>query len=201
MFVYIWLIGTFIRSRKETAESHLQHAKCQKWSLKVTNGTMSLVFVYPQKNPWSRSWFWSSSFDYSVAAWTISNYRQRWQSTSHVKVTQHYLSHIRVTLFTLQTPCSFKPLQLTGLMNWLGFSFLVFNAFVQVLKWPDYRDQQDIAQEFQLRFTIPDVVGVLDGTHIRLAGCPSGDSDYINRKSFASMQLQVWKTTHYQIFF
>jgi hypothetical protein len=38
---------------------------------------------------------------------------------------------------------------------------------------------------------MPNTVGVLDGSHIRLAACPQGDTDYINRKSFPSVQLQV----------
>lgn len=52
-------------------------------------------------------------------------------------------------------------------------------------------EQQTIAIRIQLNNAIPDTVGFLDGTHICLSLGPSGDSDYINRKSFSSMQLQV----------
>jgi len=32
---------------------------------------------------------------------------------------------------------------------------------------------------------------VPDGTHIAIVNCPGGDNDYINRKGFASIQLQL----------
>ena len=62
---------------------------------------------------------------------------------------------------------------------------------MQVIQWPDFRNQQEIAREFQLRSGLPDIIGAVDGTHIRLAAAPGGDEDYINRKSFPAMQLQV----------
>ncbi|KAJ8312926.1 LOW QUALITY PROTEIN: hypothetical protein KUTeg_010299 [Tegillarca granosa] len=34
---------------------------------------------------------------------------------------------------------------------------------------------------------IPNVCGALDGTHIAIVNCPQGESDYINRKGFASL--------------
>ncbi|KAJ8309953.1 hypothetical protein KUTeg_011818 [Tegillarca granosa] len=37
---------------------------------------------------------------------------------------------------------------------------------------------------------IPGIIGIIDGTHIRLSGALGGDQDYINRKHFPSMQLQ-----------
>ncbi|XP_062588208.1 putative nuclease HARBI1 [Saccostrea cucullata] len=35
------------------------------------------------------------------------------------------------------------------------------------------------------------IVGVMDGTHIRIVNCPGGQQDYINRKGFASIQAQL----------
>ncbi|XP_062588991.1 uncharacterized protein LOC134250654 [Saccostrea cucullata] len=60
-----------------------------------------------------------------------------------------------------------------------------------VIQWPDFNEQNEIAREFQLRCGLPDIVGVLDGTHIRLASCINGDTDYMNRKHFPSIQLQI----------
>jgi len=48
-----------------------------------------------------------------------------------------------------------------------------------------------------LKTGLPGIVGALDGSHIRLASCPRGDTDYINRKGFPSMQLQVLIVTVY----
>ncbi|XP_062583188.1 putative nuclease HARBI1 [Saccostrea cucullata] len=60
-----------------------------------------------------------------------------------------------------------------------------------IIQWPTFMEQQTIPGRIQLKNTIPDTVGFLDGTHIRLSSGPGGDPDYINRKSFPSMQLQV----------
>ncbi|XP_033729734.1 protein ANTAGONIST OF LIKE HETEROCHROMATIN PROTEIN 1-like [Pecten maximus] len=67
----------------------------------------------------------------------------------------------------------------------------VIDHFLKVIKWPDFPTQLQIAQDIHLRYGLPDIVGYLDGTHIRLSGCPKGDKDYINRKSYPSIQLQV----------
>ena len=70
---------------------------------------------------------------------------------------------------------------------------LIINSligFFQVIR-PDHNEQHQIAATFNPRSPLNGIIGALDGTHIRLASCPGKDSDYINRKSFASMQLQV----------
>ena len=61
----------------------------------------------------------------------------------------------------------------------------------QIIQWPDLQAQRDIAIEFQLLSALPGVIGAVDGTHIRLSAALKGDTDYINRKGFPSMQLQV----------
>ena len=38
---------------------------------------------------------------------------------------------------------------------------------------------------------MPGIVGILDGTHIAIVNCPEGETDYINRKGYASVQLQL----------
>lgn len=60
-----------------------------------------------------------------------------------------------------------------------------------MISWPDYQEQQDISVQFQLQSQLPGVIGALDRTHIRLFGAIGGDANYINRKGFPSVQLQV----------
>lgn len=60
-----------------------------------------------------------------------------------------------------------------------------------MISWPDYQEQQDISVQFQLQSQLPGVIGALDRTHIRLSGAIGGDANYINRKGFPSVQLQV----------
>lgn len=85
---------------------------------------------------------------------------------------------LKLTLFKLYTCTRIKV-------------FIILFKY-QVIRWPSSAEQQVIATRFQLNYMFPHTVGVLDGTHIRLSSCPGGDPDYINRKSFPSMQLQVF---------
>ncbi|XP_070564609.1 uncharacterized protein [Ptychodera flava] len=72
----------------------------------------------------------------------------------------------------------------------------VIATMKDVIKWPAQERQREISQGFQLDYGLPGVVGIIDGTHIRLSGCIGGAQDYINRKGYASMQLQVIVDDH-----
>ena len=65
------------------------------------------------------------------------------------------------------------------------------SLIMQIKQLPDQAAQKVIAQPFQLSSGFPGIVGVLDGTDIGLAAATGGDSDYINRKGYHSLQLQV----------
>ena len=58
-----------------------------------------------------------------------------------------------------------------------------------VIKWPDLEEQNTISTEVENRYHIPNVIGFIDGTHIRLTAKPS--DDYINRKGYASLNVQL----------
>jgi len=57
------------------------------------------------------------------------------------------------------------------------------------IKWPNAAECQQIADAFESKHGIPDVVGCIDGTHVAIRA-PSRDRDsYINRKGFASINI------------
>lgn len=49
----------------------------------------------------------------------------------------------------------------------------------------------EISNSFNDSCGIRNIVGVIDGTHIPIVNCPGGQNDYINRKGFPSVQLQL----------
>ena len=59
------------------------------------------------------------------------------------------------------------------------------------IKLPNRDREEEIAESFEESCGIPNIVGVLDGTHIPIVNCPGGNADYINRKGYASIQLQL----------
>ncbi|XP_021340220.1 putative nuclease HARBI1 [Mizuhopecten yessoensis] len=70
-------------------------------------------------------------------------------------------------------------------------SFALCNEMQKYIHWPDQTEQDEAAEEIKNSTGIPGVVGFIDGTHIRLSSVPNGDSGYIDRKGFPSLQLQV----------
>ena len=60
-----------------------------------------------------------------------------------------------------------------------------------MIQWPDLARQREIATAFEQSYRIPGVIGIIDGTHIRLSAPLEGDQDYVNRKGFPSVVLQV----------
>lgn len=64
------------------------------------------------------------------------------------------------------------------------------------IKWPKQDRRNEIATSFQDASRIPSITGVIDGTHIRLVNPIEGERDYINRKGYPSMQLQLIVDDH-----
>lgn len=61
----------------------------------------------------------------------------------------------------------------------------------RIISWPDPQRQQEISDLFEAECQIPGIVGIIDGSHITLTSVPNGDQDYINRKGYPSLQLQL----------
>lgn len=59
------------------------------------------------------------------------------------------------------------------------------------IKWPNIQRENDISRSFYDLCGIRNIVGAVDGTHIPIVNSPGGNADYINRKGFASIQLQL----------
>jgi len=59
------------------------------------------------------------------------------------------------------------------------------------IRWPTVEETERSIEKIRQKYDFPDVLGAIDGTHIKIIA-PRNDSDsYINRKGFHSIQLQV----------
>lgn len=63
--------------------------------------------------------------------------------------------------------------------------------FALMIQWPDDVWQILIATYFQLSYGIPNVIGIIVETHIQLIAPTTGNQDYINRKGYPSVLLQI----------
>ncbi|KAJ8934262.1 hypothetical protein NQ314_013484 [Rhamnusium bicolor] len=69
------------------------------------------------------------------------------------------------------------------------FSITISSLF-RIIKWPTLEEKNEIERHFRQN-GFPGVLGVIDGTHIKIDK-PSDDPDsYINRKGFYSIQVQL----------
>lgn len=59
------------------------------------------------------------------------------------------------------------------------------------IHWPSVQRENEIAHSFENMSRICNIVGAVDGTHVPIVNCPGGNNDYINRKGFPSVQLQL----------
>ncbi|XP_052809509.1 putative nuclease HARBI1 [Mya arenaria] len=60
----------------------------------------------------------------------------------------------------------------------------------QFITWPNRVQQQEIMREFFTSAGFPNVIGAVDGSHIRII-MPKDGHDFINRKNFASIDVMA----------
>lgn len=61
----------------------------------------------------------------------------------------------------------------------------------QFIRWPSNDEAQTIIRKFKETSRFPNVIGAIDGTHIRIEAPTQNAADYINRKGYHSIQFQV----------
>lgn len=61
----------------------------------------------------------------------------------------------------------------------------------EYIKWPSSSDVQTISAKFERNHKIPDVIGAIDCTHIRIKAPKENRTAFFNRKRYYSINLQV----------
>lgn len=70
-------------------------------------------------------------------------------------------------------------------MNWL------LTKLDTVIKWPEGHDVRIVCNQFSTKRGVQNVLGAIDGTHVRIEKPSSNVRDYINRKKYFSICLQA----------
>lgn len=60
-----------------------------------------------------------------------------------------------------------------------------------VIKWPDDFEKEEIETHFRNN-NFPGVIGIIDGTHIRIDKPAEDPDSYLNRKHFFSIQVGTY---------
>ncbi|KAL1491048.1 hypothetical protein ABEB36_011704 [Hypothenemus hampei] len=69
-------------------------------------------------------------------------------------------------------------------------TFFLSNLSPEIIKWPEDLEKLEIEEHFRHR-DFPGVIGIIDGTHIRIDKPKEDPDSYLNRKHFYSIQAQV----------
>ncbi|XP_066583374.1 putative nuclease HARBI1 [Prorops nasuta] len=61
----------------------------------------------------------------------------------------------------------------------------------QFIQWPKGEHAKNVMEKFKAKCGFPNIIGAIDGTHIKIRAPLQDSSSYINRKGFPSINLQV----------
>jgi hypothetical protein len=61
----------------------------------------------------------------------------------------------------------------------------------KIISWPTQQEKQVIKGHYERKHGFPNIIGSLDGTHIRISAPRENQKAYINRKGFHCIQLQA----------
>ncbi|XP_049914823.1 putative nuclease HARBI1 [Epinephelus moara] len=92
-------------------------------------------------------------------------------------------------------PCRCKPVwnaQINGEKVCLLLLQRVSSVIHKLIKEPTMEEACATARRFQQKFSMPQIMGALDGTHIPVLPPSDGYKDYVNRKGWPSFVLQAW---------
>lgn len=67
----------------------------------------------------------------------------------------------------------------------------IFNRAPQFIQWPIGDHAAAVMHGFERTSMFPRTIGAVDGTHIQIDAPTENAVDYINRKGYHSIQLQV----------
>lgn len=71
----------------------------------------------------------------------------------------------------------------------------VVNALINLrnyyIKWPTEEEAMECATFLEEKKGFPGIIGMIDGTHIKIEAPQENHESYINRKGYHSIQLQV----------
>lgn len=67
------------------------------------------------------------------------------------------------------------------------------------INWPSTEEAENCMETIEHLYGFPNVIGAIDGTHIKIAAPKDNSDSYVNRKGFHSIQLQVRNTVIYNI--
>ncbi|XP_067206947.1 putative nuclease HARBI1 isoform X1 [Linepithema humile] len=79
----------------------------------------------------------------------------------------------------------------TGLRAVRRVTQALFKVAHQFITWPSGEQARTVINKFKESSRFPNTIGAIDGTHIKIDAPKENAADYVNRKGYHSIQLQV----------
>lgn len=109
-----------------------------------------------------------------------------------------YSQYIHINIFNIshyRSVCDrFDVGRATALRAVRRVTHALFKKASIFIQWPSGDRSVDIMRGFEEASGFPKTIGAIDGTHIRIDAPKKNPADYVNRKGFHSIQLQVENT-------
>ncbi|KAK3912072.1 Protein ANTAGONIST OF LIKE HETEROCHROMATIN PROTEIN 1 [Frankliniella fusca] len=104
-----------------------------------------------------------------------------------------------IAIWRMATPDSYRSIcekfnvsRSTALLSVRRVTRALVTLAPALIRWPRQERCVTIAQGFEAISAFPKTIGAIDGTHIRIPAPRVNPEAYINRKSYHSIQLQVY---------
>ena len=126
------------------------------------------------------------------------NPKERTYQGGRIQVKPHKM--VGITLFYLGSRVTYKTLSgIFGMSEECAFHIteyvmkLLNDKCGDVIKWPKKEEYSEIAKEFDSKNKrkFPNIIGALDGCHMRISRAKEEEKAYFNYKHFHSIQLQA----------
>lgn len=107
----------------------------------------------------------------------------------------HVEIYKQLTLFYSRSICDrFNVGRATAVRAVRRVTYALCLQSTRFIQWPTGDVAVSIMQGFEAASGFPEVIGAIDGTHVRINAPNENPADYINRKGYHSIQLQVNKS-------
>jgi len=81
----------------------------------------------------------------------------------------------------------------TGLRVVRKVTRALFKVAHQFITWPSDEQAKTVIKKFKENSRFPNTIGAIDGMHIKIEAPKKNTADYVNRKRYHSIQLQILK--------
>lgn len=79
----------------------------------------------------------------------------------------------------------------TAIRTMRRVAYALHSLAPRFIQWPQDERANKVMEEFEIASGFPNIIGVIDGTHIKIRAPQEDKQSYVNRKGYHSIHVQV----------